>query len=133
MSGTYRKQAEEKLAKEIKAVNGQKEAAMKNAVRDQLLFFCGQDEEFAQAIVQGGNFGDCMKAVAKGVGTSISDLEAYTKAVQFYFPGARIRTRMTIDLIGAAAEGPEEKPEEEKAPAAEEKPAGIVLDLTDFL
>ena len=129
MSGTYLKQAEEKLAKEIRAVSGHREAAMKDAVRDQLLYFCGQDEEFAQAIVQGGSFADCMKAVAKGVWTSISDLDAYSKAVQFYFPGARIRMRMTIDLIGAAAE--ESEAEAETGP--EEKPAGITLDLTDFL
>ena len=38
------------------------------------------------------------------MGSSISDLEAYKKAVQFYFPGAEIKFHMTIDLIGKAAE-----------------------------
>ena len=66
-----------------------------------------------------------MGEVAKGVGNSISDLDAYTKAVQFYFPGAAIRMQMSIDLIGAAGDDAKET----KA----EAPGEIVLDLMDFL
>lgn len=95
--------------------------AMKGAVLRALKDFVKQDAEFAQAVVQGGSFEDCMKAVAKGCGSSISDLDAYKKAVQFYFPGANIKMSMTIDLIGAAA-GKEE-----------EKPKGVVLDLWALL
>lgn len=124
----FRDQALEKLRKEAAAVKGQKELAMAKEVRATLENFAGQDEEFAQAIVQGGSFKDCMTAVAKGVGTCISDLEAYRKAVQFYFPGAEIRMQMVIDLTGAAA-GTEEAPEEQ----TEAKPEGIVLDFTQFL
>lgn len=118
--------AEEKLQKELKAVQGQKEKAMANAVHAQIRDFCAQDEEFAQAVVQGGSFADCMKAVAKGVGNYISDLEAYKKAVQFYFPGAEVRMQMAIDLIGQAAET-------EPGPVAvtEKKPA-LTLNLMDF-
>lgn len=124
----FRDQALEKLRKEAAAVSGSKERAMSEAVRATLENFAGQEEEFAQAIVQGGSFPDCMKAVAKGVGASISDLEAYKKAVQFYFPGAEIRMQMTIDLIGAAAaSSPETKEPEQK------KPENIVLDFTEFL
>ena len=124
----FRDQALEKLRKEAVAVSGSKERAMSEAVRATLENFAGQEEEFAQAIVQGGSFPDCMKAVAKGVGMSISDLEAYKKAVQFYFPGAEIRMQMTIDLIGAAAaSSPETKEPERK------KPENIVLDFTEFL
>ena len=83
-----------------------------------MLEFCLQDGEFAQAVAQGGNFADCMKAVAKGCGSSISDLAAYRKAVQFYFPGADIRMRMEIDLCASVS--------------GEEKKSGIVLDLADF-
>ena len=62
-----------------------------------------------------------MAAVAKGVkGNAIEDLKAYELAVAYYFPGAKIRCTMTIDLIGQAGE--EEKPQ-----------AGICLNLTDFL
>ena len=100
--------AEKKLQDGRKQVKGQKESVMAQAVMDALLSFCEQQEEFAQAVVQGGNFPDCMTAVAKGVGGSISDLDAYKKAVQFYFPGAKIQLQMTIDLVGDAAEQPDE-------------------------
>ena len=127
----FRDQALEKLRKEAAAVSGSKERAMSEAVRATLENFAGQEEEFAQAIVQGGSFPDCMKAVAKGVGASISDLEAHKKAVQFYFPGAEIRMQMTIDLIGAAA-AKEPEPYTPKH-ASTAKPENIVLDFTEFL
>lgn len=126
----FRDQALEKLRKEAVAVSGSKERAMSEAVRATLENFAGQEEEFAQAIVQGGSFADCMKAVAKGVGGHISDLEAYKKAVQFYFPGAEIRMQMTIDLIGAAAKEPEPYTPKHASAA---KPENIVLDFTEFL
>ncbi|MBQ9028730.1 MAG: hypothetical protein IJ110_10220 [Lachnospiraceae bacterium] len=126
----FRDQALEKLRKEAVAVSGSKERAMSEAVRATLENFAGQEEEFAQAIVQGGSFSDCMTAVAKGVGGHISDLEAYKKAVQFYFPGAEIRMQMTIDLIGDAAKDPE--PYTPKH-ASNTKPENIVLDFTEFL
>ena len=102
-------------------------AAMKGAVLHALIDFTQQDEEFARAVLDGGSFADCMKAVAKGCGTSISDLEAYGKAVSFYFPGAKIRMKMTIDLIGDAANGTDAEPEDVPAPK------GLILDLSDFL
>lgn len=123
----WRQQAAEKFQKETKTVQGQKEKAMAGAVANQLGYFCEQDEEFAQAVVQGGSFADCMKAVAKGVGNYISDLEAYKKAVRFYFPGAEIRMQMTIDLIGKAAEP--EKPAPVEVP---EKKPSLTLNLMDF-
>lgn len=89
--------------------------AMKEGVRAALEDFCRQDEEFAQAVAQGGSFESCMKVVAKGCSTSLSDLEAYRRAVQFYFPGAEIRFQMAIDLCGEAEEHP-----------------GTVLNLADF-
>ena len=126
MSG-YRDEALKKLREGAKNVRGNKESAMKDAVRATLETFCTQDEEFAQAVVQGGDFPACMAAVARGVGSSISDLEAYKKAVQFYFPGAEIRMQMTIDLIGAAAVKAAPAPTEQK------KPENIILDFTEFL
>ena len=74
-------------------------SAMKQAVKTALLDFCRQDDEFAQAVVQGGSFTDCMAAVGKKVKNgSISDLDAYSAAVGFYFPGARISFEMRIEL-----------------------------------
>ena len=118
MSGWY-EQAKGKLEQGAKGIKGQKEAAMKGAVKSTLLDFCRQNEEFAQAVVQGGTFPECMTAVAKGVGSSISDLEAYKKAVGFYFPGADVTMQMRIRLAPA-----EEVPE----PAGD----GILLNFSDF-
>lgn len=122
----FYEQAAEKLKKEFGGVTGQKEGAMKAAVRDALLQFAKQDEEFAQAIAQGGSFKDCMEAVARGVGQSISDLEAYGKATAFYFPGSKVRFEMHIDLIGDAAG-------EERTAEDGEKDGGLVIDLSAFL
>lgn len=94
-----------KLTKEKKGFKGyQKEQVMVGAVYDALISFCKQDKEFAQAIAQSDKtLSDCLAFIAKGCGNALSDIAAYTKAVQFYFPGAKIRYTMTIDLIGAAA------------------------------
>lgn len=109
MSSWY-DQAREKLEKGSKEIKGQKESAMKGAVQETLLDFCRQDDEFAQAVVQGGSFIECMAAVAKGTGGSISDLDAYKKAVAFYFPGAGIHMTMTIDLCDSVRSEPQEEP-----------------------
>ena len=99
------KKALEKLTEESKSGKyGPKEAAMKSAVLWQVKGFAQQDEEFAQAIVQGGTFAECMAAVAKGVGNSLSDLDAYSRAVQFYFPGAEVHMELRVDLAPTAAE-----------------------------
>lgn len=117
-------QATNQLEEGVKSVIGQKEKIMARPVAEQLKAFCLQDEEFAQAVCQGGAFSDCMEEVAKGVGNSISDLEAYKRAVTFYFPGAKVNMQLTIDLVGDAAE------ETEAVQAQEKKP--ITLNLLDF-
>lgn len=128
----FYEQAAEKLKKEFGSVTGQKEGDMKAAVRDALLQFAKQDEEFAQAIVQGGSFKDCMAAVAKGVGSSISDLEACEKATRFYFPGSRVRFEMHVDLIGEAADT-SSAAAAAPSPQGEGKESGLVIDLSAFL
>lgn len=133
----FYEEAQEKLRRELPGITGNKEGAIKTAVRDALLNFAGQDEEFAQAIVQGGSFGDCMKAVCKGIGTSISDFEAYSRAAAFFFPGSKVRFEMHIDLVGDAGEtdchtSAAALVRNDGEPKAEKK-AGLVLDLADFL
>ena len=120
-------EAKEKLDRELKSGSFDKYGnAMKGAVHQALLDFCRQDREFAQAVVQGGSFADCMKAVGKCVtGNSISDIQAYGAAVKFYFPGAGIDVKMTINLC-AEVEKQEESPE-----AGSDK--GLILDLSAFL
>ena len=97
---------------------------MKKPVHDALVEFCRQDGEFAQAVMQGGSFAGCMEAVAKGNPSALSDLEAYRRAVQFYFPGADISFHMAINLCGAVVELKVQE-------APEKKP--VVLDLFDLL
>lgn len=127
----WRAQALEKLEVEVKAVTGHKEKAMASAVLSAIKTFCEQEQEFAQAVVQGGSFAECMKKVASGVGNSISDIDAYKKAVQFYFPGAQIRMQMSIDLIGKEA-GKKVAPKMEAKPVAAPKQS-MILSLEDFL
>jgi len=115
---SYYSDAEKKLTDGMKDVSGNYQKAMMHATKDALLSFCRQDDEFAEAVAQGGSFKDCMNDVAKGVtGGSISDLEAYRRAVQFYFKGADISFQMTIDLC-ASVKG--------------ETAAPKILDLADF-
>lgn len=92
----WQDKAIEKTTAERKEVKGQRESIMANPVLDMIHEFCIQSEDFARAVAEGGTFAACMTAVAKGVGNSISDIEAYKKAVQFYFPGAEIQVQMRI-------------------------------------
>lgn len=80
-----------KIDEEVRGFKGDKrEQVMYKPVADALREFCRQQPEFAQAVYQSKKtLADCMKHVAKGVGNSISDIEAYRRAVEFYFPGAR--------------------------------------------
>lgn len=114
----------EKEFKDGKAVN-RYAGVMAEPVKKQLAAFCKEDGEFAQAVVQGGTFKACMEAVTKGVGQSLSDLEAYSRAVRFYFPGAKVHFRMELDLVGDAAAKDSKTETETKA---ERK----VLNLADF-
>lgn len=99
----------DKLTAERKDVKGQKESAVAPAVLDALCDFARQDAEFADAILQSSaSFADCMAAVCKGVGSCLSDIEAYRRAVAFYFPGAGISVTMRVDLcasVNGANEG----------------------------
>lgn len=77
--------------------------AVSKDVCNVLIMFCEQDEEFAQAIVQGGKkLKDCIESTVRGVRDSVSDLEVYKRAVEFYFTGATVHMNLTIDLIGEA-------------------------------
>lgn len=116
----------EKLDKEFNECKGlsQKGKAVSSAVLDALKSFCKQNTEFAQAVVQTDKtFADCVKSTVKDCGSSISDLEVYRKAVQFYFAGADVRFEMTLDLgDGGFSNAPEMK-----------KPLRLSLDnLLDF-
>lgn len=122
---SFREQARQKLDAGVKEKLDRYGDVMKHAVHDALVEFCKQDGEFAQAVAQGGSFKDCMAAVSKCVkGNSLSDMEAFGAAVKFYFPGAGIDVKMTINLCASV---------EKKAEAAEpEKKSDVVIDLSDW-
>ena len=134
----YRQQAKDKLNKEYKECKGDHcVIAMKEDVLDALLTFAEQDNEFAQAIVQGGSFSDCMKEVAKGVVRNggvghIKDIAAYKRAVQFYFKGADISFTMTVKL-NPHEESTETAPaDSEKKPSEAPKASALSLSLDDL-
>lgn len=93
----------------IKNIKGRKQAAIAEAVAKALKQFCEQEQEFEQAVEQSGKtYSECLDSVCKGVGASISDLDAYSKAVKFYFTTAEVHFNMSIDLGGG--NGYEEPP-----------------------
>ena len=93
--------------------------AVYDSVRDTLIGFCEQNEEFADAILQADKtLGDCCNEIMKGCGQSISDIEVYARAVNFYFPGAKVEMKMTVYMS--------EFEREEKSAT---KPKAKVLDL----
>ena len=101
------KQASEKLEKEIKEAHlNNKSKVIAEPTKKALLDFCRQEDEFAQAIVEcDKTFGECCAGIVKGCGNAISDLEVYSEAVKFYFPGADIRFEMKIDLCASVNGG----------------------------
>ncbi len=125
-------EAAEKLRRECGAGKfGQKEEAMKEAVLAALTEFCRQSDRFCRKVLEGRSFEECMKTVAKGVGGSISDLEAFKRAVRYYWKGADVRFRMEITEGNVNEEdGPSRTP----APTGEgPAEATKIFDLEDFL
>lgn len=118
------KEAIEKIKQELKAAGklNPKAAAIKKSVADALICFCKQDEEFSQAIIDSDKtLADCLKHISNGIGNSISDLEVYNKAVEFYFSGATVKFHMTIDLCGEVRK--------EVETSAQNKPKTNIIDL----
>lgn len=121
------KEAKEKLAREHKAARYDQYARiMKDGVKKTLVQFCEQSEVFAEKVVHGKSFEECMKAVAKHCGNGLSDVDAYKRAVNFYMPEARIKIRM--EIITGETTAPEEV-----QPAAKPVQQDGIIDLSAFL
>jgi hypothetical protein len=103
-----------------------KAGAIKTAVHGALVTFCGQNEEFAQAVAQSDKtlWAVCEECV-KNVGQSVSDLEVYRSAVAAYFPGAQVDCVMTVRM--SEHENPSRDPER-----ANSRTSGDVLSLDLF-
>ncbi len=121
----------DRIKSELAAVkNDRYYNVIKNPVADALISFCEQQPEFDQAVAEaGGSFADCLAHVCKGIGGGISDIDAYRKAVEFYFPGAMVEMKMVLRMSEFEAE--DLPPAEEKL--TEIKPAELSFDLMDLL
>ena len=104
-----------------------KAGAVKKAVHDALVTFCGQNEEFAQAVAQSEKtlWTVCEECV-KNVGTSVSDLEVYRSAVAAYFPGAQVDCVMTVRMS-------QHEESEAQIAGRPEKSDVLSLDLFDLM
>ena len=109
----WRAKAKEKLEAEDKLFKGRAAASVQSYVLRALLNFADQEPRFAEVVCNTERtFSECCAAVVHNAGEVLSDLEAYRKAVQFYFPNAEISFSMNINLTGTP---PTE--EEMRAPA----------------
>lgn len=112
---------------ETKKTGGQRAKAIAQAVHDALAVFCEQQPEFEQAVEQSGkSLREVCEACVKGVGTSISDLEVYRRAVAEYFPGAVVECVMTIRMSEH-----ETNPSSEDSRSARTSGAGLPPDSGD--
>ena len=118
----------------------QKGKVISEPTAEALQNFCEQEPEFDQAIFQSKKtFTECIDFIANGIGNSISDLEVFKRAVQFYFPGATLNMVMTINLCGSVEKEAAErakieytKPEVIPEPEPENKMVLSLDDLLDF-
>lgn len=114
----YLSDARKKLAHERREIGSTgKVGVIADSVYNALILFCEQDSEFAQAVVQTDKtLKACCDYIVKGVQNGISDIDAYGKAVEFYFPGATVKFEMRIQVN----------------PYEEDKPSTII-DITSLL
>lgn len=105
----YKEQALSKLNDEANSikVNGEHSNHVLNVIKepvlDALKKFINQDNEFAQAIVQGGSLSECFQHIIDLFSSkryALSDIDTYSEAVKFFFPTATIHFVMTIDVCG---------------------------------
>ena len=84
----WRAKAKTKLEDENKAFKGSREArAVRDYILKTLICFADQEPRFAEVICNTKRtFSECCAAVVHNAGGMISDLVAYLRAVQFYFP-----------------------------------------------
>ena len=122
----WRAKAKAKLEDENKAFKGGREAqAVRDYILKTLIYFADQEPRFAEVVCNTKRtFSECCAAVVHNAGGMISDLDAYRRAVQFYFPNAEVEVVMNVKLTGAApTEAEMQKPAEIKPAEAAPRPA----------
>ena len=95
-SNSILEQAKQKIKSFEAKKLGQKAKVIAEPTANALIAFCEQSEEFARAVIDGDDFNNCLITISKDFGNAVSDFEVYSKAVQFYFPGAVIKFEMKI-------------------------------------
>lgn len=113
-------QALDKIDRQTRNVKlSPKANAVKTAVADVLRSFCEQNSEFAQAVVQSGKtVGDCIEYTVSECGNSISDIDVFRRAAEYFFAGATVRFEMILDIgDGGFSNTPAEKAAEQLSPA----------------
>ena len=92
----------EKIEKECREYMGNKHGnAVARPVADTLKQFCESNADFAAAVLgEDKHFADCIAAVVRGVSFALADIEAYRRAVRYFFPDADIKFDMRIILPG---------------------------------
>ena len=100
----WRAKAKEKLENENKDFKGSREAKeVQDYILRTLIHFADQEPRFAEVICKTTRtLSECCAAVVHNAGRVLSDLEAYRRAVQFYFPNAEVEFQMLVKLTGSA-------------------------------
>ena len=110
-----------KITKGTKEIRGGKEGAVKDAVCAALVDFCRQSEEFADAVIATGKtMKECITEIMRDVGSSISDVELYRRAVQFWLEGADVEAQLRVVLPAAKSPDVREKKKTVKILSLEE-------------
>ena len=123
-------QAVEKINPKLKKLN-KYAAVIAEPTAKALHGFCRQSEEFARAIAETDKtFKDCLETITKDIGSSISDIEVYQKAVEFFFPGAKVEFRMLIHMSEYEMQDNESSAPAETVP---EQPKSLDISLDSLL
>lgn len=118
-----------RLTDELKDVKGDKYVQVtKYAVAEALMDCCNQSEYFAARLLASDkSLTDCLTAICKGIGSSISDADLFRRAVKFYLPEAELH--LILQII--CGEEPENKVAEEKTPTP--SPERKIINIFDML
>lgn len=117
MSEAIIQRAISRLTDELAQVKGDRYVEVtKNSVAEALMDCCNKSEAFAAVVADSPHtLSECMASICKGLGSSISDIELFRRAVQFYFPTANVCFDVTITMPSEAK--PETSATESKQPA----------------
>lgn len=91
------KKAEEKLDEEVKVFKGNPYGAVVyKDLAATLKQFCGEDWFAKEILDSEKTLSDCCTAILSDVQGSISDIETYRRAVEFYVPGSTVKCQMQV-------------------------------------